>query len=295
MTSRDAVSVTDVGDGFIEWPERRLDELHALVAAALPDEHLGAEDIGGVVFESSVPRTVIGTADGGAAISLGAHDGVGSIDLLVVHPGRRRDRLATRLVARALEWTATHGCTSVSVGGQPPYYLWAGVDRSWIGALALFERCGFRRGAAVMNLSCPTACAPQQPAGASVARPDAVSGAAALQSCDEHFPHWSAELRRGIERRRAMVAIDDASGSVLGFACHGVSRAGWFGPTATFPVGRGRGVGTALLTATLADMRRDGHDRCEISWVGPVAFYARVVDVAPGRTFIAHRRELDRS
>ena len=293
MTLRDAGPVTGIGSQVVEWPEHRLDELHGLVTAALPQEHLTPADIRDAVFEPSVPRAVLATPDGRAAIALGAHGDSGSIDLLVVHPEHRRAGLATGLLERAFAWTAEHGCTSVSVGGRPPFYLWPGVDRTWIGALALFERCGFRRGAAVLNLSCPTACPDRRPIGARVVRAGAETAAAAVHGCDEHFPHWTAELRRAVERGRTFVAVDDSSGEVLGFACHGTSREGWFGPTATFPAGRGRGVGTALLSASLADMRRDGHDRCEISWVGPVAFYARVVDVSPGRTFIAHRRALD--
>jgi GNAT superfamily N-acetyltransferase len=278
---------------LVEWDPSRAGDLRRLVADALPGEDLAEEDLAGVVFDRPVPRVVLASAGGEGAVALGVHGDIGSVDVLVVAPEHRRRGIGTALLDAGVDWLQDRGCRTVAAGGQPPRYLWAGVDRDWIAGMALLERAGFRRGAAIMNLSCPTAPVPGiGPAGAHTERVSADTAAAAIAACDEHFPHWTAELEAGIDRGRAFVAVDDDDGRVLGFACHGVSRAGWFGPTGTFPPGVGRRVGTALLAAALVDMRDAGHDRCEISWVGPVGFYARVVEVRAGRTFVVHQRRL---
>ena len=274
------------------WAEPRLDDLHALVDDALPAEGLAPDDLGGVVFAGDVPRLVLGTVAGDGAIALAAHGDTGTIDLLAVRRDRQRAGLGTALVDAGCRWLRAQGCATVLAGGSPPRYLWAGVDRTWIGALALLERSGFSRGAAILNLSCPTDPLDHRAAGATVARVGPGTAAAVLRSCEAHHPQWTEELAHGIERRGAFVAVDDADGEVLGFACHGVWRSGWFGPMASFPAGTGRGIGSALFAAALADMREEGHARCEISWVGPVAFYARVADVSAGRAFVVHRKRL---
>ena len=279
--------------GPIEWDTSRVGDLHGLLRDALPGEELAAEDLAGVVFDRTVPRVVLASPVGDAAIAVGAHGRTGSVDVLVVAPSTQRRGLGSGLLAAGMDWLRSHGCDDVVAGGHPPRYLWAGVDREWIAGMALLERAGFTRGAAIVNLSCPTD--PIRPAGsreAGVQRVGDDTAAAVLAGCGQHFPHWAAELAIGIDRRRAFVAVDDGTGEVLGFACHGVCRSGWFGPMATFPAGKGHGVGSALLAATLDDLRAEGQARCEISWVGPVAFYAKVAAVRAGRTFVAHRRAL---
>jgi hypothetical protein len=129
-------------------------------------------------------------------VAVGAHGDIGSIDLLAVAPGARRKGVGSALLDAGIDWLRARGCRTVTAGGQPPRYLWAGVDRDWIAAMALLERAGFTRETVVVNLSCATAPVPSvEAAGAHVERVVAETAAAALKACDRHFPHWTAELR----------------------------------------------------------------------------------------------------
>ncbi len=69
---------------------------------------------------------------------------------------------------------------------------------------------------------------------------------------------------------------DDADREeVIGFACHSVNRAGWLGPMGTDPDRRATGVGSALLGQVCRDLMIAEYPHTEISWVGPVRFYAK--------------------
>ena len=64
---------------------------------------------------------------------------------------------------------------------------------------------------------------------------------------------------------------------LVGFACHDVVARGMFGPTGVAERHRGRGIGTALLFASLRAMRRHGYAYAIIARVGPAEFYQRTV------------------
>lgn len=75
------------------------------------------------------------------------------------------------------------------------------------------------------------------------------------------------------------LAVEDSGNEMLGFACHDATAKGFFGPTAVAEAARGRGIGVALLFATLHGMREAGYAYAIIGGVGPVEFYARHLDV----------------
>jgi GNAT superfamily N-acetyltransferase len=69
--------------------------------------------------------------------------------------------------------------------------------------------------------------------------------------------------------------VEGVARRAVGFACHSVNRAGWFGPTGTDPARRGAGVGHALLAEVCRDAMVAGYADVEISWIGPMRFYAK--------------------
>ena len=75
------------------------------------------------------------------------------------------------------------------------------------------------------------------------------------------------------------------AGALLGFATHSVNRAGWFGPTGVDADRQRGGIGGPLLAACLEDLQVAGFDRCEISWIGPVGFYAKAAGAVVSRVF----------
>jgi GNAT superfamily N-acetyltransferase len=106
-----------------------------------------------------------------------------------------------------------------------------------------------------------------------------------------HWPHWEPELRRGAQQGGCLVAWNDDDAPV-GFACHSVNRAGWFGPTGTDPAWQRRGIGSALLGAACEDLMSAGHVSAEIAWIGPLAFYARTAGAKVSRVFQTATRRL---
>lgn len=95
------------------------------------------------------------------------------------------------------------------------------------------------------------------------------------------FPTWCAEVEAAFAHTpvRCLVAIDGTG--LLGFACHDVVCRNFFGPTGVAPHARQRGIGRALLVATLHAQREMGYAYAVIAGVGPEKFYRDAVDAIP--------------
>lgn len=270
------------------------DELLALVDVALPAEELSTDDLLGVCWDTELGvSTVLG--DDLGAVSVAVRDGVGAVQLLVVHPDARRDGRGRRLLDDATTWAFDNGATSLVIGAAPPWYLWPGIDIRWTAAQVLAESAGFTLHGAAINMSCSTKVRVPTPDGVALRRivtdDDAVL---VLDLCRRAFdPPWQHEASRGIEHGACHGAFDEATGDLLGFAAHSVNRVGWLGPTGVDPTKQRRGVGGPLLSACLLDLQVAGFARCEISWIGPTGFYAKVADAEISRVFRhAHRKRV---
>ena len=70
----------------------------------------------------------------------------------------------------------------------------------------------------------------------------------------------------------------------VGFAAYECTRRGYFGPTGVLPTEQGKGIGKALLLASLAALREMGYVYAIIGNAGPVRFYQKTVGaiVIPG-------------
>jgi GNAT superfamily N-acetyltransferase len=158
--------------------------------------------------------------------------------------------------------------------------------------LALAEVAGFERRGLALNMSAPTTFRAGAPEGVEVRRAlDEADAAAALGLCRAHWPHWEAEVQRGVEHGSCLVAAVHG-GEVAGFACHSVNRAGWVGPIGTDPAHRRRGIAAALMGEVCRDLAAAGHAEAEISWVGPIAFYSRVMGASVSSAYVTCWRPL---
>ena len=72
-----------------------------------------------------------------------------------------------------------------------------------------------------------------------------------------------------------LVAVEGQD--ILGFACYDATARGLFGPTGVTEASRGRGIGAALLMASLHAMREQGYAYAVIGAAGPIDFYRRQV------------------
>jgi GNAT superfamily N-acetyltransferase len=272
------------------WGPARVDDLTALVDAALPGEALSAEELLACCWDDPA-AAVLGDDDGYGAVGVVTRafgDAVaGFVVVLAVAPVAQGDGRGRRLLEAATTWAADHGCRELHAGGSAPFYLWPGVDTRWTRALGLFESAGFNRVGAEVNMSCPSTYRHAPPPGISVGRVVDDADAEAVHAfCTRHFNHWVPEVARGVEQGGCFFARSDNGGGVVGFACHAVNRAGWLGPMATDPTRRHAGVGAALLGAVCADVAAAGRPDVEIAWVGPIGFYARSAGAAVSRVFL---------
>jgi GNAT superfamily N-acetyltransferase len=261
------------------------DDLLALVERALPGEGLSTDDLLGVCWDTEEgPSVVLG--DDAGAVSVAVRHGIGAVQLLVVDPDARREGRGRRLLDEATTWAFDNGAGYLMIGAAPPWYLWPGIDLRWTAGLVLAESAGFEPQGAAVNLSCPTSVRIAPPAGVTIRRVvDDADAAAVVDLCRRAFaPAWQKEAARGIEHASCHAAFD-GDGALLGFATHSVNRPGWFGPTGVDPERQRGGIGGPLLAACLQDLQVAGFERCEISWIGPVGFYAKAAGAEVSRVF----------
>ena len=88
---------------------------------------------------------------------------------------------------------------------------------------------------------------------------------------------WADEISVGFAYKPVSVYIATRDAGVIGFSGYECTRRSFFGPTGVAADERGRGVGTALLIASLWGLRELGYVYGIIGGAGPVEFYERAV------------------
>lgn len=289
------------------WGRDRLGDLAAVCAAALPDEHLLAEDLEAACLDDPPadadagrvgPSLTLGVGDGdrplgAAGLAIRRHGDLTTahVQVLAVDPSVRRRGIGRALLAAAEDVARGHGAAIVQFGAAAPFYLFTGVDSRWTDALCFAERSGYTISGVELDLSCPTRPAPvEAPEGVTV---DAVRSAADVEDLRAFaarcYPQWGPELLRGAEAGTAVVARGPDGGTVGG-AAHSVNRLGVIGPMGVDPDHHGGGVGTAMVHALLGDLAVAGLERAEIAWVSTVRFYA----LACGATVLRSSLQVNR-
>lgn len=87
---------------------------------------------------------------------------------------------------------------------------------------------------------------------------------------------WAGEAEASFSSTPTRIHIAVHEETVVGFACHDATALGFFGPTGVDESMRGKGIGEALLIASLTAMREAGYGYAIIGGTGPVKFYERV-------------------
>jgi GNAT superfamily N-acetyltransferase len=88
---------------------------------------------------------------------------------------------------------------------------------------------------------------------------------------------WADEISVGFANKPVSVYLATREGRVVGFAGYECTRKAYFGPTGVDEDERGRGIGKALLIASLWGLRELGYVYGIIGAAGPVAFYQEAV------------------
>jgi predicted N-acetyltransferase YhbS len=256
-----------------------------LATRSLVDPPTEAE-LGAALLAPDQPATVRGDPATGVVATVTAGD-QGFVRFLAVDPAARGRGLGRALLAAAEADLREAGARTVTVGSDPPHYLWAGVDTRELATICLLERVRYHRVDANLNMDVDLDRLPPDPGGWRVAtgadRPSVDAWAT------RHWGFWTTEMLRALDQGGLVVA-EDADG-IAAVCAHDVTRAGFVGPVAVRPDLMGRGAGVAPLLGALHEMRAAGRTHAEVSWVGPVVPYARV-GATIGRVFLVYRKEL---
>ena len=86
---------------------------------------------------------------------------------------------------------------------------------------------------------------------------------------------WADEVQAGFSNKPVSVFIAISNQEPIGFSAYECTRRGFFGPTGVVESARGKGVGKALLLASLGGLRELGYVYGIIGGVGPVHFYQK--------------------
>lgn len=94
-----------------------------------------------------------------------------------------------------------------------------------------------------------------------------------------HFGQgWADEAGAAFARQPVSCFIALLDGIIVGFAAYESTRRGFFGPTGVDEVHRGKGIGRALLIASMWGLSDLGYGYGIIGGAGPVDFYHNAVN-----------------
>lgn len=95
---------------------------------------------------------------------------------------------------------------------------------------------------------------------------------------------WADEISVGFARQPISVYVATMDHQLVGFSAYECTRRGFFGPTGVLDDTRGKGIGKALLLASLWGLREMGYVYAIIGAAGPVHFYQKTVgaSIIPG-------------
>jgi mycothiol synthase len=281
----------------------------AVSAASLSFEP-DAADLPSLVAQAPGTRVALVAEEAGQVTGI-AYGGTGTreatarrgfVDLLAVAPAARGRGTGAALLSAVEDRLRSAGAEEIRLGGNSPVYAWPGVDPRYTAMTCLAERAGYRRvrdsvnmitdlGAVSLDIGADER---RLATGGITVRRAAPGEADAVAVWLRQGPWgdstWWQEAERAItaDPPGCHVAIRD--GSYVGFACQGVNRRAWFGPTGTLPQEQGQGIGTALMRRCLADIATVGHTSAQIAWAGPVRYYARALGARIDRVFWIYQK-----
>jgi mycothiol synthase len=228
----------------------------------------------------------------------------GHVDLLAVGRLASGRGVGRTLLDRMEELLSERGATEIVLAGNPPVYLWPGVDARYTAMTCLASRAGYERYAEGVDLGVDLAATDLESgpdtesmaaAGLTVRRADAAESERLvrwLRGGPWGHSTWPEEVAATLVHQPAGCHVACRDERYVGFACHGAVRRAWFGPMGTLASERRHGIGSLLLKRCLSDMRAAGLPIAMIGWAGPVPFYARSVGARVHRVYWLYRKAL---
>jgi len=226
---------------------------------------------------------------------------LGIIKLFAVAPPYRRQGIATALFDEIERRLVEQGVATLAVEGVAPRWFFPGVELVHTEAIAFLLQRGYEtdRSARVdMRVDLAGADLDTDREERSLARQGLILKRATLNEIEptaefagENFSEaWRHEVRDSSRFSEPPLHIALDGDRVIGFAAYDVAGPGRFGPTGTHPDYLRRGIGSALMKASLRDMRDRGDTMAEICWVGPIGYYTRSVGARLHRAYWRFRK-----
>ncbi len=245
-----------------------VDAIAALCARSIPRAP-SVDELSRTLFAEDQPAVVRFDPElGVVAVVRDEHEG--HIRLLVLDPARRGRGRGHDLLRAAED--DLEGARVITVGADPPYFLFPGVPVEETALCCLLERHHYAREETNYNIDIELGALPPDP-GVAV-EPRAEDRPELDRWMVRHWPNWQGEVMRAFDRGSLVLGRDGSD--ITGFCAYDVNRAGTLGPVASRPDLIGRGVGAPLLVCALHRLRASGRDRVEVLWVGPMVPYARL-------------------
>ncbi|MGO9341734.1 MAG: hypothetical protein ACLP6E_04335 [Acidimicrobiales bacterium] len=258
-----------------------LDAIQQLCARAFTPA-LRTRELAKTLFAPDQPAVVRFSPAVGVVATVRDRDSA-SVRLLAVDPSNRRTGNGHRLVEAAeadLDASAV-----ITVGADPPYFLFPGVPSTQTALCYLLERHHFVREESNYNVVVELA---ELPAGDSEAEEPLSSERATIDAWSaEHWPNWRAELLRAFDQGSLLVTRDPRG--IAAVCAFDVNRGATLGPIASRPDLIGKGAAGGLLLGALRRMREIGYASVEVLWVGPLVPYVRVGGTI-GQVFFVYRK-----
>jgi len=177
------------------------------------------------------------------------------------------------------------------VAAEAGNYFTPGVVTTDTPAIDFFTKRGFRETANTDNLVVELGVGSGE-SGVEVNRVSAATRDRVLAFIEKEFGRiWRFEASNAGDN----LFYVEVDGNIAGFAAHDANNRGlgFFGPTGVAREHRGRGLGGALLRASLADLRRLGYERAVIPWTDALEFYRKACGATIAARFVTLARDVD--
>jgi GNAT superfamily N-acetyltransferase len=205
-----------------------------------------------------------------------------SVRILIVDRDARGRGIGSALLADAESRGAS------IIGAEAGNYFTPGVLATDDATTRFLLARGYVEKADTWNLD--VALTTRTPDASMIRRPAHAEAPRVLAFVEREFGRiWRFEAAKAFESEVPQAFITEEDGEVTGFAVHDVNNRGlaFFGPTGVAESMRGRGLGCALLLASLEDLRRLGYSRAVIPWTDALEFYRKCSGAEPAHRFIA--------
>ena len=220
------------------------------------------------------------------------------LKLFAVDREHRRSGVGSTMLAEIEALFRSSGAERVRILNASPYYFMPGLDPRYTEAFCFFQSHGYTAERYVHNMAVDLTANDFDTAQAeSKLAKEEIKIRRLKREEEQTFyewmlgtwsQNWTTEACNSLKNTLVTTFIAlDVDNNICGFATYDVTMfRGGFGPTGVEESLRGLGIGKVLFLRCLQDMKVRGYPRCEIGWVGPIAFYAHTAGAKICATFM---------